>query len=88
MMIGKRNLFAVINLAVFAGLAAGLFARGIEGQGWTFALALLGCALNLVFVLLNLREDKTVDSRNKERLMEELRQEAEERKERRQAERN
>ena len=87
-MIGKRNLLAAINLAIFAGLAIGVAGRGIEGQGWTFALALLGCALNLAFALLTLREDKAVDSRRKEHLMEDLRQEAEERKERRQAERN
>ena len=42
----------------------------------------------LAFALLALREDKAGESRRKEHLMEELRQEAEERKERRQAERN
>ena len=87
-MIGKRNLFAAINLAVFAGLAAGLMGQGNEGQGWTLALVLLGCACNLVFFLLNIKEEKTVENRRKERLMEDLRQEAEERKERRRAERN
>ena len=87
-MMGKRNLFAIANVAIFAGLAAGIALRGIEGQGWTFALALLGCSLNLAFALLALREDKAGESRRKEHLMEELRQEAEERKERRQAERN
>ena len=87
-MMGKRNLFAAVNLAIFAGLTIGIAGRGIEGRGWTFALALLGCALNLAFALLTLREDKAVENRRKEHLMEELRQEAEERKERRQAERN
>ncbi len=87
-MIGNRNLLAAINLAIFAGLAIGIIGRGIDGQGWTFALALLGCSLNLAFALLALREDKAGESRRKEHLMEELRQEAEERKERRQAERN
>ena len=87
-MMGKRNLFAIANVAIFAGLAAGIALRGIEGQGWTFVLALLGCVLNVTFGLLGFREEKADESLRKERLMEELRQEAEERKERRQAERN
>ena len=87
-MIGKRNILGAVNLAVFAGLATGLMGQGIEGQGWTLALVLLGCAVNLTFIMINLREEKADDSLRKEQLMEDLRQEAEERKERRQAERN
>ena len=87
-MMGKRNLFAIANLAIFAGLAAGIALQGIEGQGWTLFLALLGCVLNVIFGLLGFREEKADKDLRKARLMEELRQEAEERKERRQAERN
>ena len=87
-MMGKRNLFAIANLAIFAGLAAGIALQGIEGQGWTFVLALLGRVLNVIFGLLGFREEKADENLRKARLMEELRQEAEERKERRQAERN
>ena len=87
-MIGKRNLLAVLNLAIFAGLAIGLLVRENEGHDWTLALVLVGCAVNLAFIMINLREEKAGDSLRKERLMEDPRQEAEERKERRQAERN
>ena len=87
-MMGNRSLFAAANGAIFAGVAVGLALRGIEGQGWTFALILGGFALNLVFLLLGQREKKAIEDQRKEDLMEELRQEEEERKERRRAERN
>ena len=85
---GNRNLFAAANGAVFAGVAVGLALRGIEGQGWTFALILGGFALNLVFLLLGQREKKAIEDQRKEDLMEELRLEEEERKERLRTERN
>ena len=79
-MMGNRNLFAAANAAIFAGVAVGLALRGIEGQGWTFALILGGFALNLVFLLLGQREKKAIEDQRKEDLMDELRQEEEERK--------
>ena len=85
---GKRNMFAAANGAIFAGLAAGLALRGIEGQEWTFSLALLGCGINFAFLLLGQREKKNSEEQRREELMEDLRQEEEERKERRRAERN
>ena len=87
-MIGKGNLFAATNLAVFSGLAAGLAIRGNDEMVWELALALLGSTVNLAYLLLGFRKEKAADTHRKEQLMEELRQEAEERKERRIAERN
>jgi len=87
-MIGKGNLFAAANLAVFSGLAAGLALRGNDEMGWELTLALLGSTANLAYLLLSFRKEKAADTRRKAELMEELRQEAEERKERRIAERN
>ena len=87
-MIGKQNLFIALNLAIFGGLAIGIAAQGMEGQIWTLALALLGCCLNAVLAVLSFIGEKADDNQRKKRLMEELRQEAEERKERRNAERN
>ena len=87
-MIGKQNLFVALNLAIFGGLAIGIAVRGIEGQIWTLALALLGFCLNAALALLSFIGEKADDNQRKKRLMEELRQEAEERKDRRNAERN
>ena len=87
-MIGKQNMFFALNLALFGGLAIGIAARGMEGQTWTLALALLGCGFNAVLAVLSFMGEKADDNQRKKRLMEELRQEAEERKERRNAERN